>query len=300
MAAVAARVYRQFTLPLHVRWELYPVKHETGAKAEYGGSYMEEPNWWTKQRKKSLVNELKYMGPEILLLRGLWEENRRLWRVSFPFHFGLYLLLAALGFLLIGAIAMLCGSKIASGSGSFGAAVYSLTVLTAFGGLILGAFGAAGLFLRRLSDPELKSYSSPADYFNLALFFVVFLIGLLAGLLHDPSLHGARAYLYALLTFGGQPQGHAPAASLLGSLTVAGASLIAAYIPLTHMSHMFIKYFAYHRVRWEDEPNLQGGRIEAAILKNLARKPTWAAGHIGADGRKSWGELAVSSPKEKK
>ncbi|MGA2957349.1 MAG: hypothetical protein ABSF48_16685 [Thermodesulfobacteriota bacterium] len=60
-------------MPLHVRWELYPVKHEAGKKAEYGGSYMEEPNWWGKKRERSLFNEIKYMVPEILLLRGLWE-----------------------------------------------------------------------------------------------------------------------------------------------------------------------------------------------------------------------------------
>jgi len=67
------RIYKQITMPLHVRWELYPVKHEAGKKAEYGGSYMEERNWWGKKRERSLFNEIKYMVPEILLLRGLWE-----------------------------------------------------------------------------------------------------------------------------------------------------------------------------------------------------------------------------------
>jgi hypothetical protein len=55
---------------------------------------------------------------------------------------------------------------------------------------------------------------------------------------------------------------------------------------------MFMKYFMYHSVRWEDEPNLKGSRVEAAILQNLGFKPTWAASHVGADGQKTWGKIA--------
>ena len=39
--ATGYSVYRQLTLPVHVRWEIYPVQHETAAKAAYGGSYLE-------------------------------------------------------------------------------------------------------------------------------------------------------------------------------------------------------------------------------------------------------------------
>ena len=111
------RIYKQIAMPLHVRWELYPVKHEAGKKAEYGGSYMEEPNWWEKKRETSLFNEIKYMVPEILLLRGLKKENPRLWNLSFPFHFGLYLLIGTFIFLFIGALGMIFGTKIAPGKG---------------------------------------------------------------------------------------------------------------------------------------------------------------------------------------
>jgi len=61
---------------------------------------------------------------------------------------------------------------------------------------------------------------------------------------------------------------------------------------------MFMKYFMYHWVRWEDTPNLKGGRIEAAILKNLGFRPTWAAPHIGADGKKTWAEIASPGREE--
>jgi len=295
--AAALRVYRQLTLPVHLRWELYPVKHETGDKAAYGGSYMEEPNWWEKVRKKSLGNELKFMIPEIFLLRGLREENPRLWNVSFPFHFGLYLLIGTFILLFIGAGSMFFGVRIAPGKGSIASLLYYGTILAGFLGLTLGAGGSAALLRRRLRDPALRNYSGVTDYFNLIFFLIFFVVSLLAWLFNDPSFDGARAYIYGLLTFGSQPQGYIAARSFLDGLAVVLASLVVAYIPLTHMSHMFMKYFMYHSVRWEDEPNLKGSRLEAAILQNLGFKPTWAASHVGADGQKTWGKIASGPEK---
>ncbi|MCK7515284.1 MAG: hypothetical protein MZV70_72345 [Desulfobacterales bacterium] len=51
IVATGRLIYRQITLPLHVRWEIYPVQHETTAKVAYGGSYMEELNWWEKKHR---------------------------------------------------------------------------------------------------------------------------------------------------------------------------------------------------------------------------------------------------------
>jgi nitrate reductase gamma subunit len=295
--AAALRVYRQLTLPVHLRWELYPVKHEAGDKAAYGGSYMEEPNWWEKVRKKSLGNELKFMIPEIFLLRGLREENPRLWNVSFPFHLGLYLSVGTLILLFIGAGSMILGVRIAPGRGTIASLLYYATILTGFFGLTLGAGGSAALLRRRLQDPALRNYSGVTDYFNLIFFLIFFAVSLLAALLNDPSFDGARVYIYGLLTFGGRAQGYTAARSFLGGAAGVLASLIVAYIPLTHMSHMFMKYFIYHSVRWEDEPNLRGSRVEAAILRNLGFKPTWAASHVGADGQKTWGKIASGPEK---
>jgi nitrate reductase gamma subunit len=83
-------------------------------------------------------------------------------------------------------------------------------------------------------------------------------------------------------------------------MAIVTASLLVAYIPLTHMSHMYMKYFLFHNVKWDDTPNRRGGAIEAAILKNLELKPTWKAKHVEADGRKSWQDIASSAPKEMK
>jgi nitrate reductase gamma subunit len=295
---VAVRVAKQWKMPVHFRWELYPVQHEPPEKASYGGSYMEEVNWWEKKRPKSLANEIKYMVPEILLLRGLREENRSLWNVSFPFHFGLYLLFATLFLLFLGALVQAFGGKIAPGAGAFSGLIYYLTLLTGFFGLVLGTLGAIGLIYRRLNDPDLKNYSSPLDYLNLFLFLLFLAVSLLAWLLFDHSFESARGYVYTLLTFGNRPAESAIDAGFLGSLSVFFGSLLLAYIPLTHMSHMFMKYFMYHSIRWEDTPNVKGSRVEAEILNNLGFKPTWVAPHIGADGKKSWADLAAPAKKE--
>lgn len=276
------------------------MKHEAGKKADYGGSYMEELNWWEKEIKSSLYNELKFMIPEILFLRGVWLENRQVWKVSFPFHFGLYMLLATLVLLFVGAVAMIFGAKITAGGSTLSSLIYYLTILVGFIGLTLGTVGGTGLIYRRVSDPALKNYSSFADYFNLAFLFLFFVSGLLTWLFHDHAFDGARAYIYSLLTFGGQPEGYTSSRSFLGEGTIVLASLVMAYIPMTHMSHMFMKYFLYHFVRWEDKPNFKGSRIEAMILKNLGFKPTWAAGHIGADGEKTWVDIATSGPTRNK
>jgi len=298
LSAVGLRIRKQLKMPVHFRWELYPVQHEPGKKASYGGSYMEEVNWWEKKRRKSLINEIKYMVPEILLLRGLREENRTLWNVSFPFHFGLYLLFATLFLLFLGAIILVSGGKVSPGAGAFSSLVHYLTIVTGFLGLILGTLGVVGLIHRRLKDPNLKNYSSPLDFVNLFLFLLFLGVSLPAWVLFDHSFEGARGYIYSLITFGSWPEGAGGKIGVLGGFAAFLASLLFAYIPLTHMSHMFMKYFMYHSIRWEDTPNVRGSRLEAGILNNLGFKPTWVAPHIGADGKKTWADLAAPKPKE--
>jgi hypothetical protein len=54
------------------------------------------------------------------------------------------------------------------------------------------------------------------------------------------------------------------------------------------MTHFFTKFFTYHKVRWEDEPNVKGSKMQEKIAKQLQNPVTWAAPHIGADGKKNW------------
>jgi nitrate reductase gamma subunit len=298
--ATGYRVFRQFILPVHVRWEIYPVQHETAVKVAYGGSYLEELNWWEKKRERSLLGELCYMVSEILFIRGLWKNNRDLWWVSFPFHFGLYLMIVAFGLLLLHAGFTLWGSTAFAAGSALRVLMDGSITATGWCGLILGNIGSLGLLYRRLTDPELRNYSSYFDYFNLLFIFLFFFSAFLAGFLGDPSWEGAKAYAFGLLTGGRSLTPYLPGQSITGGVAIVTVSVLVAYIPLTHMSHMFMKYFLYHEVKWDDAPNRPGSRIESAVLENLGLKPTWGAKHVGADGQKTWSDITSSAPKEVK
>ena len=288
--SVVMRVISYLKNPLHLRWELYPVAHE-GERAEYGGSYLEEVDWWTKPRQVSLAGELKVMIPEILFLKAVWEHNRSLWYLTFPFHFGLYLIIAFLGLLAAGAVAQLLGMAVGAGQGLIGALLFSLPALLGPVAMVVCLLGAVGLFLRRLLDEDLRRYSSISHYFNLAFFIAVLALALLTWSSQDGDFGMARAFIAGLLTFNfaevGQP---------LFVVQVLAACVLMAYIPMTHMSHFFMKYFLYHDIRWGDEPNVNAPHTAEQIATVLNYPVTWSAPHVAIPGKKTWAEIATHNP----
>ena len=297
MIAVIARFMMWSRLPLHLRWELYPVAHE-GKRAHYGGSYLEETDWWKKPRERSLWGELKVMVPEIVLLVALREHNRKMWYRSFPFHFGIYLVAGATFVMVICGILGAASPDIMTGG--FGKSVTRLTITMAGSGLGLGMIGALGLLHRRLTSPDLKDFTSPADIFNLVLFVIAFGFALGHVATVDRDLSRSIKFVQNLVTFNLAPlPGEMMWVTVL-SVTLLGALL--AYIPLTHMSHFVGKYFAYHSIRWDDKPNLRGGKYESRIPELLNQPVSWAAPHIKGEGVKTWVDLATEEmkPQEKK
>ncbi|MBI4199525.1 MAG: respiratory nitrate reductase subunit gamma [Chloroflexi bacterium] len=286
---VGVRVVRIASLPVHLRWELYPVAHEKGAG--HGGSYFEQVDWWAKPRAVTRLGELKEMLGEMLLLKALYHHNRALWTCSFPFHFGLYTLAAFGGLLGLGALAQLGGLAVTAGGGNLGQILYFLPIPAGFLGLALALIGATGLLRRRLTDPSLRDYTTASDVFNLLCFLVTFGV-VLAAALTDPTFTLFRDFLTSLLTFSA-----APAGTALVWLAVLMATLLLAYIPMTHMAHFFTKWFTWHSVRWDDEPNLPGSRIEAQVKKALQYPVSWSAPHIQGDGRKTWVDVATEEIK---
>ena len=298
VAAVAHRFLAISRLPLHLRWELYPVAHEKG-RASYGGSYLEEKDWWTKPREFSMLGELKVMIPEILFLAGVWEHNRKHWFRSFPFHFGLYLLAGLIALLFAGAIATLAGAHIAPGAGLIWGTLYHLTYIVGFAGIGLGLIGSVALLARRVFETDYTEYTKKADYFNLAFFVVTLVVALAAHVGADPGFDALRTYVARLVTFdfSSSGVGSVPLTGLTAAEIVLGC-LLMAYIPLTHMSHFFTKWFMYHDIRWSDEPNLPGGKIEAQVNQMLQYPVSWSAPHIRGDGKKNWVDVATSGVEE--
>ncbi len=293
--AVIARVVMWSKLPMHVRWELYPVAHEA-KKAHYGGSYLEESEWWKKPREASMIGELKVMLPEIVFLVAVKEHNPSLWTRTFPFHFGLYLVITCTALLMgVSVLGLIAPGLL---EGALGSLVQLAVVALGAGGLTLGLVGALGLLQRRLTHPDLKDYTSPADIFNLLFFIVAFGCSLCSFILVDRSFAQVGAFIGNLVAFNPAPLPGSGLETLLPAVSVILMSLLVAYIPLTHMSHFVAKYFAYHAIRWNDTPNLQGGPQEAAIGETLSRPVSWAAAHIGADGKTTWADVATKLPVE--
>ena len=293
LIAVAVRFVFWSKMPMHLRWELYPVAHEGGGRAAYGGSYLEESDWWQKKREVSMLGELKVMVPEILFLVALREHNSKLWKWSSPFHFGLYLVGATTMLLLLGGL--VAGFLPESVATPVGGIIGAIVPFLGGAGLVLGIIGAVGLFMRRRGR-SLRDYTAPADLFNLLFFIVAFGVALATFIGFDRNFALVTGFVTNLVTFNLAPLGSGTGALLL-LLSVVLLSLLTAYIPTTHMSHFVGKYFAYHSIRWKDDPNLRGGSEEKVIEELLGRPISWSASHIGGDGKKTWLDAATEEPK---
>jgi len=279
------RTLRVATLPVHLRWELAPVPHEKG-RSHYGGSYLEEYEWWKKPRSRSLISELIYMLEEILLLRGVWEHHRRLWWFSLPFHTGIYLLIGAGALLLVAAGLDWAGAAAAG-------VMARAAVAVALVGHLLGALGALGLLVRRLTDPRLVAVRTAGTLFNLVFLLAVFTTGAAAVAMADRPARRLVECTQAVLTADFS-------AAIPGLLAVhlLLAFLLLAYLPFTPMLHFVAKYFTYHRVRWDDDPLVARPRLEGEVKELLEQPVSWSAPHVASGGGKRWIDIARELPEE--
>ncbi|TAL35323.1 MAG: hypothetical protein EPN93_10555 [Spirochaetes bacterium] len=271
---MAVRVVRIARLPLHLRWELAPVPHERD-KHEYGGSFLEEPDWWMKPRERSRMNELLFMLKEIFFLHAVRKNNRRIWPFSLAFHTGLYCLFFMACLLVASAAMSAAGyaapaALIETPAGILGGAAY-----------LLGSMGALGMLVLRGLDRDLRSYSGLPAYLNLAVLFVLFASGGFGMIIEDGFIGEMQRFINAaMLARPGLALYHAAAIHL-------GAGLFfLALLPFTSMVHFAAKFFTYHTVLWDDR------RMDAAMEKEvgalLGQPVGWKSSHLGADGTKNW------------
>ncbi len=282
-AFIGISLYKAYTyakMPLHGRWELYPVPKEAGERGHYGGSYYEELEWWKKPRKISHVGEIKEMLKEMIFIKNLFVNQKRQWWLSYSLHLGIYLVGLWTILLLTGALLELSGTPVAASQQTSNSAfmvsfIYYATIFSGLVGAALLTIGSGGLFIKRLVNNTFSRYTTPQEYLNLLFLCAVSVSGLVvwAG---DPAFNYGREVLKGLLTFSPIHAGTALTVHIL----LLGALLI--YIPQTKMSHYVGKYFAFHKVLWENEPNIPNSKMEQKVKENLSYKPktSWSAPHI--------------------
>ena len=276
--------------PDHLRWELYPVPHETDGRAAYGGSYMEKTEWWKSKQQSSFIGTLLGFLKEATIMHASFEHNRCLWYRTYPFHLGIYVLAGSL------ALSILCGFMSIFWVGWFFKLCLYVTLLCNLAGY-LGVFcGSIALILRRLQKPDLKKFSMPEHFFNLALFAVFSGLGLLLTLSSPfPLSYGGfagqnAAFFRGMMTFTPQSLG------FLYTLYLLVCCLIFIWVPYSFMGHVFMKFFTWHDIRWNDIPTQDSEKQQAGLMDNLMRPVSWSADHIEGDGKKNWAEVATTPP----
>ncbi|MEM4472884.1 MAG: respiratory nitrate reductase subunit gamma [Archaeoglobaceae archaeon] len=272
-----AKFVKYSTMPIHLRWEIYPVPHDP--RHEHGGSYYEEVEWWKKPRQRTLAGELKEMLMEMIFIKKVFTYKRPLWWLTYPFHTGIYLIL--LWFLLLFISAILDIFKIEF----LMIPAYYLTLIFGVLAMFLMLIFGLALLIRRIADWELRNYSSPMDYLNLIFILAVVITGILAWQF-DSDFSVAKDYMKSLITFSPPPT-----VSEITQLHIIFLSLLLIYLPFTKMTHFLAKWFTYHKILWEDEPNVPGGEIESRLKKYLTEyKVKWGASHV--DPNLNWADEA--------
>jgi nitrate reductase gamma subunit len=272
----AWRAWRYARTPVHLRWDLYPVAHDP--RREHGGSHLEVKDWWSHPRKTSLLGEAVVMAEEIVILKGVFRNNRRVWWGSLPFHWGLYLMMATT----LGLVAISVGIpprpwlSLLEASGTVGGALLAL--------------GSAVLLYLRSRDPRLRPYTSPLDLGNLALLLVL-------GALSFVAASGSPGMLVILGATTDVLHGRAPGVPPLLATQMGLAALFVMYLPATRMVHFFSKYFTYHEVRWDDRPREVGSRMDHRLAAALDFGVSWSAPHVGSGG--TWAEVTSGLPEGK-
>jgi nitrate reductase gamma subunit len=201
----------------------------------------------------------------VLCFKTLWERNRALWLWSWLLHVGLYSLVLT--------------AALTIAAAASGAAVAGVTRWTAGIAICAGMSGSLAMLAMRVASPRLRPFSTWLDIFNLLLIASVFGTGA-AAFMSDARVPEQMATFLRSL-FGTSP---APRLTLASSIHLAMVGVFLAYFPATHMTHAYMKFFTFHRVRWDDTPVVHDSALTQAMSENLGRPISWAAPHIAGSG----------------
>ncbi|MGI9951742.1 nitrate reductase [Moorellaceae bacterium AZ2] len=177
-------------------------------------------HWELFPYPRTVQEQLREMLVEVVSLRSLKVHNRKIWLPSLLMHWGIYLIAVWMFLLVLG---------------------FPLGVLGLLGGLA-GAIGSLWMLLKRMAR-DLKILSTPVEYINLLLVFLISYTGIVTGFFSEGAV--VRKYVLGLLTLTpclpSRP-------SLLWEIFFLEVFLL--YLPFGRMIHFAAKYFTYHRVKW--------------------------------------------------
>ncbi len=283
VAMYSVKLVKIARMPVHLRWELYPVAHE--AKSQYGASYYEDLEQWTKQRRKTVLKGTLFLLKEYFCMGEYFQRNRWYWLVLLPWHIGFILIITFHILCFFGALALVAGVPVSAESAlSLGGILYFLILITGVVSFVSGSFGSVGLLIKRLCDKDLRAFATPQNYFNYLFTLAVFGSGLYAWLFVDPTLSGYREFWKGLITLNPTPVDYATTTHIILF------ALFLIYLPFTRSLHYITKFFAYFWVRWDDKPNVRGSKFEGKLKEWLNKPVSWSAPHIPRG--KTWAEIA--------
>ena len=215
-------------------------------------------------------------------------HNRPLWIWSLLLHLAFYLLLATAAWALIVVLAGGGHRLPESGDPASSTWMVGLARISSWIFPILGIAGSGGLIVWRLASPKLRPYSTRGFLLNLWIILALFATGL-SSLLAGPDTPVHMIALLNALIFG-HP---APVLHPIETAHLSILALFLIYFPFTHMTHMYMKYFTFHHVLWDDAPLRRYSRMEANVTGSLNSRMSWAAPHIRGEGKKTWAEAAA-------
>ena len=271
-------------LPPHIRWDLYPVIHEENYR--YGGSYYEQQEWWTKTLPKNRLRSILYSLKDNFYMGEYYKHNPLYWLFLLPWHLGFIFIIAFHILCFFAAVTMVGGLEIGAASGHLaGKAFYYILLATGGFAFVTGTFGSIGMIFIRLADRSLRMYSMPMNFFNYLFFLIVYGSGLFAWLALDPTLVEYRSYWLGLITLS------PPVLHPMTVLHIILFDIFLIYLPFTRSTHYITRILAYFFIRWDDEPNKRGSKMEGQINELLGQKVSWEGPHIATG--KTWVEVAT-------
>ncbi|MCX7856515.1 MAG: respiratory nitrate reductase subunit gamma [Deltaproteobacteria bacterium] len=283
----SVKIVKYIKLPVHLRWELYPIGHEK--KSKYGGSYLEEKDWWQKPRKKNTWKSFFSLLREYFVLSDYAKRNITYWIGIYPWHIGFLLIITFHILCFVSGLLLAKGFDVSSRSLGFGSKfLYYGILITGSISFFSGMIGSIGVLMNRIFRRDLREYATPLNFLTYFFTFLVFFTGFYSWFFTDPEFKEYRIFWAGLVTQDFKDVG------FWTMIHILSFDLFLIYLPFTRSLHYITRFLAFFLIRWDDEPNIPGGRLEKKLIRLFEKKVSWSAPHIQKG--KKWGELARSIP----